>query len=100
MLQTRMRTQDNLATTKNNPQAARPLEDESAAPVARCAPLASFPSGLLGALPGQAGGMGHLEDGFALRCFQRFSGPDVATGLCSWRNSPRTSGPSAPVLSY
>ena len=45
-------------------------------------------------------GRGHLGDSFALRCFQRFSGPDVATRRCSWQNSLRTSGPSAPVLSY
>ena len=83
-----------------SPQATRPMEDESAAPITRCPPLASYPSGLLGALPAPGWGMGHLGVSFALRCVQRFSGPDVATRRCSWRNSLRTSGPSAPVLSY
>src|SRR5690348_8654191 len=85
---------------KENPQAARPMEDESAAAVAGRPPLASCPGGLPGALPGLAWGTGDLGAGFALRCFQRFSVPDVATGPCPWRDSPRTSGPSAPVLSY
>ena len=83
-----------------SPQVTRSVEDESAAPVARCPPLASSPSGLLGTLPAQGGGRGHLGVGFALRCVQRFSGPDVATRRCPWQNSLRTSGPSAPVLSY
>ena len=45
-------------------------------------------------------GRSHLEAGFALRCFQRLSLPDIATQRCSWRNSWHTSGPSTPVLSY
>ena len=42
----------------------------------------------------------NLGAGFALRCFQRLSEPDVATGLCTWRYNPWTSGPSNTVLSY
>ena len=45
-------------------------------------------------------GRSHLEAGFALRCFQRLSLPDIATERCSWRNSSHTRGPSTPVLSY
>ena len=45
-------------------------------------------------------GRSHLEAGFALRCLQRLSLPDIATEQCSWRNSSHTSGPSTPVLSY
>ena len=45
-------------------------------------------------------GRSHLEAGFALRCLQRLSLPDIATQRCSWRNSWHTSGPSTPVLSY
>jgi hypothetical protein len=42
----------------------------------------------------------HLGVGFALRCLQRLSRPDLATQRCSWRNSWYTSGPALPVLSY
>ena len=45
-------------------------------------------------------GRSHLQAGFALRCLQRLSLPDIATQRCSWRNSWHTSGPSTPVLSY
>jgi len=38
--------------------------------------------------------------GFALRCFQRLSLPDVATRRCSWHHNRYTSGRSSPVLSY
>jgi hypothetical protein len=41
-----------------------------------------------------------LGGSFPLRCFQRFSQPDVATQRCSWRNNWHTSGLSTPVLSY
>ena len=53
-----------------------------------------------GGLTGSGPGSGHLGAGFALRCVQRFSVPDIATGRCPWRDSPNTSGPSTPVLSY
>ena len=42
----------------------------------------------------------HLGNSFPLRCFQRLSARDIATGRCSWRNSPYTSGRFVPVLSY
>ena len=44
--------------------------------------------------------MTHLPVRFALRCFQRFSRPDVATQRCLWRDNWCTSGGSFPVLSY
>ena len=42
----------------------------------------------------------HLEAGFPLRCFQRFSLPHVATQPCRWYDNWYTSGVSIPVLSY
>src|SRR2546426_7365638 len=45
-------------------------------------------------------GRSHLQAGFALRCLQRLSLPDIATEQCAWRHSSHTSGPSTPVLSY
>jgi hypothetical protein len=42
----------------------------------------------------------HLGAGFALRCFQRLSVPDIATRRCTWRHNRYTSGPSISVLSY
>ncbi len=42
----------------------------------------------------------YLEAGFPLRCFQRLSIPDIATGQCFWQNSPHTRGQFTPVLSY
>ena len=42
----------------------------------------------------------HLGAGFALRCFQRLSLPDIATRQCSWRHNRHTRGQSNPVLSY
>jgi len=45
-------------------------------------------------------GKPHLEAGFALRCIQRFSLPDLATQRCAWRHNWDTSGRSIPVLSY
>ena len=42
--------------------------------------VAYQPSHLLGVFsPPYGGGIPHLEVGFALRCFQRLSHPDVAT---------------------
>ena len=41
-----------------------------------------------------------LGDSFPLRCIQRLSARDIATGRCSWRNSPYTRGHFVPVLSY
>jgi hypothetical protein len=45
-------------------------------------------------------GKTHLVVGFALRCFQRLSLPDIATLRCGWRHNRYTSGQSNPVLSY
>ena len=42
----------------------------------------------------------HLGAGFALRCFQRLSVPDIATQQCTWRHNWHTRGASVPVLSY
>lgn len=42
----------------------------------------------------------YLEVGFPLRCFQRLSIPDIATGRSGWRQSPHTRGQFTPVLSY
>ena len=41
-----------------------------------------------------------LGGGFPLRCFQRFSRPNVATRRYPWQNSRYTRGQSVPVLSY
>ena len=46
--------------------------------------------------PGKIG----LGGSFPLRCFQRFSRPDVATRRYPWQNSRYTRGQSVPVLSY
>ncbi len=42
----------------------------------------------------------HLGGGFALRCLQRLSGPDLATRRCRERDSRYTRGRSSPILSY
>src|ERR1700739_69440 len=42
----------------------------------------------------------YLGVGFPLRCFQRLSEPDIATGRCYWCNSPQTRGRFISVLSY
>jgi hypothetical protein len=41
-----------------------------------------------------------LEEGFALRCLQRLSFPDLATRRCPERDSRYTRGRSSPILSY
>ena len=41
-----------------------------------------------------------LGVGFPLRCFQRLSFPDIATGRCHWCDSPQTRGQFMRVLSY
>jgi hypothetical protein len=45
-------------------------------------------------------GRSNLEVGFPLRCFQRLSGPNIATRRCAWRHNRNTRGSSIPVLSY
>jgi hypothetical protein len=42
----------------------------------------------------------YLRVGFPLRCFQRLSIPDIATGRCRWYDSPQTRGQFISVLSY
>ena len=42
----------------------------------------------------------HLGAGFALRCFQRLSVPNIATRRCTWRHNRYTRGSSISVLSY
>src|SRR5438876_277387 len=75
--------------------------DRSAAPITGRAPAAHATWwSARGLTPSLGDGTSHLGVCFALRCCQRFSRPGVATGRCSWRNNPHTSGPSAPVLSY
>ena len=71
----------------------------------RCAPYDASTSGLsswsspsgLTRFPGEEA---HLEVSFPLRCFQRFSVPQVATRLCHGRDNRHTSAASTPVLSY
>ena len=41
-----------------------------------------------------------LAAGFALRCLQRLSDPDLATRPCAWRHNRLTRGRSGTVLSY
>ena len=47
-----------------------------------------------------ATGMTYLRVCFPLRCFQRLSVPNLATGRCHWHDNPYTSGSFTPVLSY
>ena len=42
----------------------------------------------------------NLAAGFALRCVQRLSDPDVDTRRCAWRHNRQTRGRSGTVLSY
>ncbi len=42
----------------------------------------------------------HLAAGFALRCLQRLSRPDLDTQRCAWRHNWYTRGLSSTVLSY
>ena len=42
----------------------------------------------------------NLEEGFALRCFQRLSSPNAATQRCPWQDNWYTGGSCIPVLSY
>src|SRR3989338_3514292 len=41
----------------------------------------------------------HLRGGFPLRCFQRLSGPNIATLRCPWQDSRYTRGSFVLVLS-
>ena len=53
-----------------------------------------------GGLPRPFNRWPHLGAGFALRCFQRLSLPNMATRRCGWRHNRYTRGWSSPVLSY
>lgn len=53
-----------------------------------------------GPYPHVWGGRSHLGTGFALRCFQRLSFPQVASQRCPWRDNWYTRAASIPVLSY
>ena len=68
--------------------------------VARRPPAASQPPRLGGAFPLHQGGGSRFGEGFPLRCFQRFTRPDIATRRCALPHNRHTSGPSSPVLSY
>jgi hypothetical protein len=75
--------------------------DWSAAAVARRALPAHRPGRLPGAFGGpESARKPGFEAGFALRCLQRLSGPDLATRRCPERDSRYTSGRSSPILSY
>ena len=51
-------------------------------------------------LPPFQDGASRLRVRFPLRCFQRFSPPELATRLCARQRNRHTSAPSTPVLSY
>ena len=53
-----------------------------------------------GSLAGKPAWNPRLGRGFTLRCFQRLSGPDMATQPCRERDNWYTRGPSVPILSY
>src|SRR3954454_3421681 len=54
----------------------------------------------LGPLGGLSPRSVHLGKSFPLRCFQRLSPRDIATGRYPWQDSPYTSGRFVSVLSY
>ncbi len=70
--------------------------------IAALASTAYQPSHLLGVFSLRRSGEGkpHLGAGFALRCFQCLSHPDMATEQCHWRDNSYTVGPFTLVLSY
>jgi hypothetical protein len=72
----------------------------SAAHIAARPPAGRKARILRAALPGKSSERDHLVARFPLRCFQRFSLPDVATQPCRSPDNWSTSGPSNPVLSY
>jgi hypothetical protein len=73
--------------------------DWSAETVARLTLPAHRPGGLPGAFA-LACWKPRLEEGFALRCLQRLSFPDLATRRCPEQDSRYTRGRSSPILSY
>ena len=70
----------------------------------RRSPAVHVPAYRPGRLPGAFVAMRYwkpgLGGGFALRCLQRLSGPDLATRRCPERDSRHTRGRSSPILSY
>ena len=71
--------------------------------IAALTSVAYQPSNLLGVFspPDKSGGgKPNLGAGFALRCFQCLSHPDMATEQCHWRDNSYTVGPFTLVLSY
>src|SRR3990170_5403059 len=54
----------------------------------------------LGPLGGLCPRSVHLGKSFPLRCFQRLSPRDIATGRYPWQDSPYTRGRFVSVLSY
>ena len=95
-----MRSHDSGTRRKNRGQAARAISTGQLNALRR---LHLRPINLViyeGPSEGLRPGRSHLQAGFALRCLQRLSLPDIATERCSWRNSSHTRGPSTPVLSY
>ena len=74
--------------------------DWSAAAVARRTLPAHRPGRLPGAFVAIRYRKPRLEEGFALRCLQRLSFPDLATRRCPERDSRHTRGRSSPILSY
>ncbi len=74
--------------------------DWSAAAVARRTLPAHRPGRLPGAFARYTCRKPRLEEGFALRCLQRLSFPDLATRRCPERDSRHTRGRSSPILSY
>ncbi len=74
--------------------------DWSAAAVARRTLPAHRPGRLPGAFVAHRDWKPRLEEGFALRCLQRLSFPDLATRRCPEQDSRHTRGRSSPILSY
>ena len=82
-------------------QAARRISTVWLTPLTGLTPTAYRPSDLEGAFSaGCPAGIPHLGQGFALRCFQRLSSPDMATQRCPWQDNWYTRGLSTLVLSY
>ena len=84
--------------------ARRPASPRPPGPVCSTPRGASTAGQSPGHLPGASRSLAawrtHLAAGFPLRCFQRFSLPDVATQHCRTPHNWSTSGLSKPVLSY
>ena len=85
--------------TTSNGLSPRPIRTPSLTPCSaymRCLYSRWSTCGLTGLCHGGS----NLGTSFPLRCIQRLSRPNVATGQCRWHDNPRTRGSSTPVLSY